>query len=905
MADNFNKSPSPYFDVDVNLFDEEPDILSMLDGEMVETDDQVEVSDDEDFHANILDEIDETLLESEIRDLADAIDRDFQSRSDYDEDLRIGIKELGFSRDDDASGFPFPGASKVKIPIIAKSAIQYQSHAKKELFPQSGAARAVLFKDDEELEEIRLRAEQYFNLQITGLIPGYAEEMDKTLLMLPLYGSVFRKVYYDGGTPKVDMIPVMDFLVPWSTKSLDTAPRMTQILRLHKHEVEANFRSGLWKKADLAEPDESNIDIQDDEGLKAAIRRVVGVTKTAETEDDRYVIYEVHTYLSLEDDEDLKPYIVTFDAAYKTPLSVVRNWEADDDTFKPRQHFVHYKYLPWDSFYGLGLIQLLGGLQRTGNGVARAVLDKAMQNNMTGGLINAKAQASGQNGNNELILAPNTWTKVQVPAGSKEDIRSAVLPFSQLVGPADPSLLAMLDRVQQIAEEFGSISMTEMMSADKQAPVGTILALIEQQGIIYSAVHERQWRSLATEFKLIQDCNAKYLGGEEGIEVVAYGSLTVTKTDFGPEISIKPAADPAIFSSAQRVSQVQAALQIAQQAKADGVKTDLRQVYIGYATALGIKDVQKVFPAEDETPPPPAMNPVSELQSIMQGKPAKAYPEQNHLAHVEYLTTIKDDPFYKKNITGERLAALEALIADHVGAQAMQEAVAMLGMPLPPPVPQMHPGQTPAGGPPGMPVMPPQQPQIPPQVQSAIAMAVAGIAQQMASQRPQDDKSSDNGRMAVAAAETQRKSQADSVNAELRVADMQYRIEKDQSDRALREAIELEKLNIQREQMVQDSTVVAAQSETAMRQKAVEISNKKEVEMARLQAEIARLQAELASKERMASAKIESDELQTAAQLASKEQIEAAKIVAADNHKQVDFVDRRLGEIQKIDPQRN
>lgn len=865
MADA-NATP---FNVDVNM-GENDDLAALLGNpEMIELDDEDatagKVDETSEFYKNILDELDEKHLQDCIFELRNSIDNDRESRSQYDKDLADGLNELGFNRSE-ITGAAFPGASTVRTPLLAQAAIEYQSQAKKELMPQSGPVRAVTYVDDDpELEMTRQRVEDYFNYLMAGGMEDYSEGFDQLLFMLPLLGSVFRKVYFSGTEVKVDTIPVTDFLVPWSTKALSSCPRATHVLRLHKHEVKANFRTKLWKKADLQEPDEERIA----EAYSTDVfNRVIGLS-TDERDDERYMIYECHTYLSLEEeDEDPRPYIVTFDAINGTPLAVRRNWVEGDVNYKPRAYFVHYKFLPWNGFYGIGLIQVLGGLAKASSGSLRALMDAAMANNLPGGLVNQKAVTAGQFGNNQSIVTPFSWTKINVPTvGGDIDIRKHFLPFSQLSQPSSV-LMNLLTWISQAAEKFGSINIRDMMSADKQAPVGTTLALIEQQGIIFSGIHERQHRSLAREIVLMRERLFEYLGDELDAETVVtvQGSLTVYREDFDGRVAAVPASDPSIFSAAQRVSQAQASVQLAQQAKEAGVEVDLRVPFMNMAKIIGVKDVDKMFPEPKPPEPPPALDPASEFAAIMNNQPAKAAPGQNHRAHIDYLVTVsRKDPYFSKLINPQQQAAIEALIGGHVAAMAMEEAMGMMGAPLP---------------------SPEQAQGLPPQVNAMVAQAVAGVANQMAANRPiSPDEQDAQGLVAAAREDTARKAKDDALKAQLRVAEIAAKEQQTQTNNV----VQMSKVQLDREKFEHQRQMDAAQ-----------LSSTNALEQDRISSIDTQRAAEIESRERIVSEQLASNEAIAAASLASKEQIEAAKLDAQMEGQAVDAIERRLGDQRAI-----
>lgn len=844
---------------------------------------------DESFYVNIIDKIDEDKVDKIVLDLDSSIEDDKQSRSLYDEYTAKGIEELGFDRSD-TSGPAFSGASVLKTPLLAQAAIEFQSQAQKELMPPSGAARATTYIDDDpELEAVRQRVEDYNNYLINIGMEDYQEGFDQLLFFLSLLGSVFRKVYYSGTQVKVDTIHVQDFVVPWSTKSLSSCPRMTHILRLHKHEIYSNFKNNLWRRCDLKEGDESS---EVDTATQSKLSNISGITKDS-TKDDRHLVHEVHTYANIEgeddDDESEKPYIITYLVATKKVLSVRRNWVETDINYKPRAHFIHYKFLPWDGFYGIGLVQLLAGLATASSGALRALMDSAMASNIPGGLINSKATTQGMKGSNQSIITPGQWTKINLPAGSDDDIRKHFLPSSQIHQPSTV-LMSLLQWISTQAEKFGSISVKDMMGADKQAPVGTTLALIEQQGIIFSGIHRRQHRSFARELVLINDRLFESIGDEFGAEDVTTvkGSLTVFREDFDGKVAVVPASDPSIFSAAQRVSQAQALVQMATEAKAQGVDTDMRQVFIKMAKVLGAENTERIFPQEEAPAPPPSMDPVSEFAAIMRGLPVKAGRGQNHASHIQYLTTVRQDPAYSSNITPPQMSALDSLISDHVASMATEEAMGSLGAALPPPTMDGQPSP------------------IPPQIQAMVAQAVTANAQQLALSRP---PSSGDQSAAISAIreDTQRKLEDDHRKAELRVAEIKSKHEKEIANvnaEVEKARLERDKFNYTMQKDAADfqrhsqASSNSINSQILMNDKS--IKSKEEIELMKANSKESQTRAKIISDQKIEAEKLASEESIAVATLSSDEQIAAAGIAAEFEKEKINAVDRALGEQMKL-----
>ena len=147
-------------------------------------------------------------------------------------------------------------------------------------------------------------------------------------------------------------VPAEDVLVPYGASNIETAERVTHIMRKTVNEYKKLVASGFYRDLDLGEPVSYHTDVE---------RRKAEDGGYNLTEDNRYAFYEVHANLILDidseedDDEIAKPYVVTIDHNTHDVLAIRRNWDPDDPLILKRNHFVHYVYVPGFGFYGLGL----------------------------------------------------------------------------------------------------------------------------------------------------------------------------------------------------------------------------------------------------------------------------------------------------------------------------------------------------------------------------------------------------------------------------------------------------------------------------------------------------------------------------------------------------------------------
>ncbi|WP_062117274.1 cell envelope integrity protein TolA [Aureimonas sp. AU40] len=617
----------------------------------------------EDHFANLVTTLDVDDLKKIASELVDRVDTDIEERDRHDRFMLKGMEAMGIDRDEIRTG-AFAGSSTVRHPLLAQACVDFQSRITRELLPAGGAVRAVPSEGYDEASGSLRRAEVYANRRILSSGGcGYSESLEQAFIRLPLAGSVIRKVRQGPDGAVSETIATGDFAVPYSATTLQSSPRNTHILRLHKHEVDLNFRSGLWKRFDLDERgDESR---RPESQSKKHAQRVTGQSKSSE-DDDRYVFYEVHCWWAVEDEEEERPYVVVIHPDTETVCMVRRNWDPADGAMQPIQHFVHYRYLPWEGFWGIGLFHLIGGLSSAATGSLRALMDSAVLQNMPTGLADKSA---GVTKGGKLKLEPLGFTNVTLPTtGGDRDIRKHFMPLP-VAGPS-ATLFSLLQFMVSEGSEFASVAIKGLADASEQAPVGTTMALVEQGSIVFASIHLRQHRSFAQELRLFQRVTRDWMPAE--------GDDGVQKEDFDDVLILVTASDPSTWSSVQRVTQAQAVVQMAQLANSLGVKVDLRSAFITMSKALGVEDPEAMFPKEEQPQPPPPMQPQEEFAAILRGQPTRAYPGQNHDAHKAFYEQVLQDPSYAKALE-KALPSVLACHADHTAQGVLDEIARITG----------------------------------------------------------------------------------------------------------------------------------------------------------------------------------------------------------------------------------
>jgi hypothetical protein len=492
---------------------------------------------------------------------------------------------------------------------------------------------------------------------------------------LGLAGNAFKKIYID---PALDrqvamFVPAEDIVVPYGASSLETAERITHVMRKTENDLKRLQHAGFYRDIDLGEPDNVLDEVEKKIAEKLGFRA---------TTDDRYKILEMHVELDLtgyehkdKDGEETGialPYVVTIEKGSNTILAIRRNWESDDETHQKRQHFVHYGYIPGFGFYCFGLIHLIGAFAKSGTSMLRQLVDAGTLSNLPGGFKTRGLRIKGD----DTPIAPGEFRDVDVPSGT---MRDNILPLPY----KEPSIVLaqLLDKVIQEGRAFASVSDMKVSDMSANAPVGTTLAILERTLKVMSAVQARIHYSMKREFKLLKKIIAEYTP-EEYNYVPVEGSPRAKRSDYD-NVEVIPVSDPNAATMAQKIVQYQAVLQLAQQAPQ---LYNMPLLHRQMLDVLGIKNAAKLVPMEDDEKP---TDPVTENMNVLRGKPVKAFMYQDHQAHIQVHTTAMQNPKIQQvlgmnpQIAQVMQAAMTAHINEHVGMEYRKQIEATLGVSIP------------------------------------------------------------------------------------------------------------------------------------------------------------------------------------------------------------------------------
>ena len=630
---------------------------------------------EDDFSANLAEQIDPSALQAMAGDLAGDIENDKNSRKDWEKAYVEGLKLLGLQYEERTE--PWNGACGVFHPMITEAVVRFQSEAIMEAFPAQGPVRTkILGKQTPDKQAAAVRVENDLNYELTEVMREFRPEHERMLWSLPATGSAFKKVYFD---PSLDrqvsmFIPAEDIILPYGATDLDTCYRVTHVMRKTKNDIIKLQQAGFYCDIELPDTDKTQTNIQ-----KAKDKE----TGFSDLNDDRYTIYECHVDLDLDGFKDKNddgeetgialPYVVTLIKGTNDVLAIRRNWKEDDNLRLKRQHFVHYQYIPGFGAYGFGLFHLIGGYAKSATSIIRQLVDAGTLSNLPGGLKSRGLRIKGD----DTPIAPGEWRDADVGSGN---IRDSILPLPY----KEPSMVlsGLLDKIVDEGRRFAATADMNVSDMSAQAPVGTTLALLERQLKVMSAVQARMHYSFKQELNLLADIIKDYTDPDYDYDPDSDAPRKAKREDYA-HLDIIPVSDPNAATMSQRVVQYQAVIQMAQMAPDI---YDLPKLHRGMLEVLGIKDADKLVPLPDDQKP---RDPVAENMAVLKGEPLKAFFYQDHQSHIQVHMAAMQDPIVMQ-LVGQNprapqiQAAMMAHIAEHVGYAYRQKIEQQLGMPLPP-----------------------------------------------------------------------------------------------------------------------------------------------------------------------------------------------------------------------------
>ena len=658
MSENLDTTPDMEFE-----FSEET-----LEVEVPEEIVEVDMS----FGANLAMSIEDTILTDIGSARQDALQNIKNSRQQWEEKIKQGIKYLGLNTDGEGN-VDVEGACTAVHPLLIENVVKFQAKAIQELWPAKGPVRTkVRGFVDVPREQVAQRVRTFMNYQLTEQVPGFYSDLERNLFRVGFMGTGIRKAGWNSANdfPDPTIIYAENFYVEPSVTHLKDAEEYIEIMELSPRKMDNLILSGTFREA--AENDSE--EVLDTNEITEAIANAQGFDMSLERKG--YAVGESHCYLDLDGADHMlpeggmAPYIVHFNAKTGNVYSIRRNWREGDPAMTKRLWYTIDQFIPAFGIYGLGYVHLIGDLAAASSAALRALVDSGQYANWTAGFKSQDAKFS----DSDTPLGFGEFRDVNL---SPEELQKAFLPLPSK--EPNQTLFALLKYMVESGQKFADSADEVVANSTNYGPAATTLALLEASQRFYSSIHKRLHQSQGEFLKLIGELNFENLPDVVNF-VVGAENQYVQRTDFNPQVvDVIPASDPNALTESQRVAKAQIELNTAQQfPQLHNMEEALRRYY----AALGVESVDKLLvnPEAEAV----SADPLTEVQVAMRGKPIKAQLGQNHAAHIAVKTAFLQAP-QMQGVNDPTIALgqqlLSANIAEHKVlmfiAQAMQLAQQM------------------------------------------------------------------------------------------------------------------------------------------------------------------------------------------------------------------------------------
>jgi len=543
-------------------------------------------------------DMDDDDLETLANYVCDAVEVDDDSRRDWLEQnaswIRLAQQVM------ETKNYPWPKAASVKFPLLTTAALQFHARAHQELLKDERIVLAkVIGKDDGGKKAKRARrVEDAMSIQFLQQMGEWQDDMDRLLYVLPLIGTAFKKVYWDGAydRPSSELVLPTDMIVGYYATDWKRA-RKTHRLWLSHNEVVEQIRVNNYLDVDLdpiaAEPEDGEDTMGEEE-----------FNRTALASDTPHEVYECHCWYDLDDDGYEEPYIITLHRESRKILRIVPRYRLSDMkvrldrvilSIEPLEYIVPYKFFPAvdSNVYGTGFGSLLGPLNKAINSLINQLIDAGTLANQQSGFLGRGVRVSR---GGSIRFRPGEWKEL---SATGDDLRKGVYPLP--VKEPNATLFSLLGYLVESGKEVSSVA--EVMSGQnpgQNQPYSTTATVLEQGMQVFLGIYKRVYRSLAREYKMVYNLNYMFLSDAFYNEILDPDSEAVVTDDFNPQgLDIVPEADPNMANSIRKQARVQALIE----ASRSGLNLNQEYIQRQFLESIDEPEIETVMKVQ---PPPPS-----------------------------------------------------------------------------------------------------------------------------------------------------------------------------------------------------------------------------------------------------------------------------------------------------------
>lgn len=498
--------------------------------------------------------------------------------------------------------FPWPGCSNVAFPLVTIATLQFHARAYPAIVSGTDIVKCrVIGQPSEEKTLVANRISTHMSWQLLEEDKAWEEQQDRLLINLPIVGTAFKKSYYSAalGHNVSELVLAKDLVVDYYAKSIEAAPRKTQIVPMFRNEIHEKVLRGTFR--DILE-----------EAWYTSLPQVPTGEKTVRADDRQgtippqsdettpFEMLEQHCDLDLDGDGYAEPWIITFERTSGAVVRIVTRFDREDDAervasgsrrgqiikIRAMEYFTKYSFIPSPDggLYDVGFGVLLGPLNESVNSLLNQLVDAGTMSNAAGGFLGRGAKIRG----GVYTFAPLEWKRVD---SSGDDLRKSIFPL-----PVREPSAVLFQLLRLLIDYTNRISgTTDMMVGEnpgQNTPAETARTMVEMGQKIYTALFKRIWRATKEEFQKLFFLNGRFAPEQ--------GALASREDYLSAPGDICPAADPNLVSNTQKIQQAAALKQAALQTP--GYNRD--EVERRYLQALGIEGIDQVFQGTEGAPPP-------------------------------------------------------------------------------------------------------------------------------------------------------------------------------------------------------------------------------------------------------------------------------------------------------------
>lgn len=563
---------------------------------------------------------------------------DIDSRSSWEEKRNDWYKLWACIRPEKSD--PWPNASNVCLPILATAANQFHARSYQSIFAPPGMVKTIPV-GEADVKRAK-NVEEYMNWQILYEMEEYEQEMDELLLMLPINGIAFKKVYYDAKLKRnlAETLNALDIVLPYKTKKLETARRIAHRLWLHYDELQLRDSWGLYSNFDKISESPNK---EDESDLKYTVDDTTGITPTKSIEKP-HLILEVHKDLVI-GSENRKPYIFTVDYDTQTLLRTVKREAKQGATKITLNYFNDYHFIPNpEGFYSFGFGHFLTQLNEMANTAFNQIFDSGRLTNQPFGFYGRRAGIK----NRKIKLHPGSMTEVN-------DASQIFFPSMQRM---DQVLFQVIGVIQQYVERFTSTSdyLSGRESKGTKTPTahGT-LAIIEQGLVTFGVIAKRTFRSLRKELRLMMALNQIHVTETKQYRVVEtedkIAFRDIKAEDFKGVQDVIPIGDPSYASRETRRREARELYEILMTNPLIVGNPELRMEPNIAVMHEALSDVIETYDKKNKSKllpdlPVDIVKPETENAMFFQGEYHPPQSGEDHMAHLTIHNGFKNGDFY-------------------------------------------------------------------------------------------------------------------------------------------------------------------------------------------------------------------------------------------------------------------